>query len=162
MYRVGLLVLSLIVMVGYGSTWVGADQSGESVEEVCIPLGIIPLEPPSGVDQKRAAVNFNHSVHFDYNCKTCHHTWEGDGPVLNCTTSGCHDLIKTPMKPDNGGIDDKMAIHYFKRAYHAACIGCHKQIKEANSELEKSGKLVEGQLAATGPTGCVECHPRDE
>ena len=160
MYRVGLLILCLIVIVA-GSTWVDADQSQESVSEVCIPMGIITLAPPSGADQKRAAVEFNHPLHFDYNCKTCHHTWEGDGPVLNCTTSGCHDLITTPMKPDNAGIDEEMAILYFKRAYHASCIGCHKQIKEANLALEMSRKPLTEQLAPTGPTSCVACHPND-
>lgn len=160
MYRVGLLILCLIVMVA-GSTWVGADQSQESVSEVCIPMGTITLTPPSGADQKRAAVEFNHSLHFDYNCKTCHHTWEGDDPVLSCTTSGCHDLLTTPMKPDNAGIDEETAIHYFKRAFHASCIGCHKQIKEANLALEMSRKPVADQLAPTGPTSCVACHPND-
>lgn len=161
MYRVGLLILCLIGMVAYGSSWVGADQSTESVSDMCIPMGIIALQPPSGADKQRAAVDFNHSLHFDFNCKTCHHTWEGTGPVQSCSTSGCHDLVKTPMKPDNAGIDEEMAIRYFKRAFHASCIGCHKQIKEANLALEMSRKPVEGKLAATGPTSCAECHPRD-
>jgi hypothetical protein len=161
MYRVGLLILCLIVMVAYGSTWVGADQSPESVSELCIPMGIIALQPPSGADQQRAAVDFNHSLHFDFNCKTCHHTWEGTGAVQSCSTSGCHDLVKTPMKPDNAGIDEEMAIRNFKRAFHASCIGCHKRIKEANLALEMSRKPVGDKLAATGPTSCAECHPRD-
>jgi len=129
--------------------------SGFSEEgELCFPLGTITLTPPEGVEAERAPVEFPHSVHFDYSCKACHHEWTGGEEDLGCMASGCHDsgtsLLMT--NPDE-------AYRYFKTAYHAQCIGCHKEIKEENLRKEMSLKDIEEPLPKTGPTGCNECHP---
>ena len=42
-----------------------------------------------------------------------------------------------------------------------SCIGCHKEIKKTNKALEASKMALGEQLAATGPTGCNECHPKE-
>jgi hypothetical protein len=130
-------------------------------EELCIPLGELTLSPPDGVDQKRSSVEFPHSVHFDYACRQCHHTWSGGAEVMGCSTSECHDQLGTPEDPETGEPDPSMAIRYYKKAYHQLCIGCHKEIKKKNEELELAKEVLEADLAKTGPTGCVKCHPKE-
>jgi hypothetical protein len=130
-------------------------------EELCIPLGELPLSPPEGVAQKRSSVDFPHSVHFDYACQKCHHTWSGEAEVKGCSTSECHDQLTTPKNPETGTPDPAMAIRYYKKAYHQLCIGCHKEIKEKNKELELAKEVLEQDLARTGPTGCIKCHPKE-
>ncbi|MBW2370026.1 MAG: cytochrome c3 family protein [Deltaproteobacteria bacterium] len=136
--------------------------SGQTDEDLCIPMGTIILEPPEGIEQKRSSVDFPHSVHFDYACRKCHHTWSGRQQVQNCTTSGCHDLLKTLKTSQTDKIDQALVIRYYKKAYHEMCIGCHKDIKKKNKELEFSKKNLDEPLAMTGPTGCVKCHPKAE
>jgi len=79
-------------------------------------------------------VEFPHSDHFDYadDCSVCHH--HSEGKTVSCAK--CHEPFKVyhykGAKRINGlGL---------KGAYHARCIGCHKE---------------EG-----GPVGCTECHKR--
>jgi hypothetical protein len=130
-------------------------------DELCIPLGSWELDPPDGVDQKRSSVEFPHSTHFGYKCQQCHHTWSGEAEVLSCSTSGCHDQLATPVDEETGKADPEKAIQYYKKAYHGLCLGCHKEIKERNKELELSKEVLEEDLAKTGPTGCVKCHPKE-
>jgi hypothetical protein len=130
-------------------------------EELCIPLGELTLSPPDEVDQKRSSVEFPHSVHFGYACQQCHHTWSGEAEVKGCSTLECHDQLSTPKNPETGATDPAMAIKYYKKAYHQLCIGCHKEIKEKNKELELAKEVLEQDLAKTGPTGCIKCHPKE-
>ena len=160
MKRLHGVALCLIVVLVCGSSWVIAAQ--ESEEALCIPLEEIILEPPESVEAKRSPVAFPHSLHFDYNCKTCHHKWENDASLKGCMASGCHDLAESPKKNAKGdAVDAQAAVRYYKSAYHDACIGCHKKIEKENRELAASGKVLSDQLPRTGPIGCNECHPRE-
>lgn len=158
MRRLGTVSLCIFVLVMFFSVSV-APICAE--EELCIPLGELTLDPPDGVDQKRASVEFPHEVHFGYACQQCHHTWSGEAEVKGCSTSKCHDQLGTPENPETGEPDSAMAIRYYKKAFHQRCIGCHKEIKEKNNELELSKEVLDQDLAKTGPTGCVKCHPKE-
>ena len=132
----------------------------ESEDSLCIPMGTIVLEPPDQVESKRAAVDFPHATHFDYTCSTCHHTWEGDSPVQSCMASGCHDLAINPKKSEGSSVTPELAMRYYKEAYHSACIGCHKEIKQQNQAIEKSYRTATLPIQSSGPTSCSECHPK--
>ena len=153
-YRL-LVGVSLLALLSFGL--VIADESGD---DLCIPLGMILLEPPEEVESKRAAVEFPHAIHFDYTCKSCHHTWDGESAVLSCMASGCHDLAQNPTKEERAA-DPELAIRYYKEAYHSACIGCHKDIKKQNLALEKSYRSATESIQSSGPSGCTECHPKE-
>lgn len=140
------------VLVGFMGTVIAGSDDGE----LCIPLGTIILAPPEGVEAKRAPVEFPHSLHFDTNCKRCHHEWTGGTENLSCMTAGCHDAAESLIMTDK---DED--YRYYKTAYHGQCIVCHKEIKAENKKREMSVTGVEGTLPSTGPTGCIECHPKD-
>ncbi len=146
MNRVLVVLLSLMLasVVSFSSSF---------ADELCIPLDSIELAAPQDVEAKRSAVDFPHPVHFKINCNECHHTWEYGIKIKGCMTSGCHDQTLAPKEGDK--------IMYFKEAYHKACIGCHKTTQARNKKLELSKRSVQNQLEKTGPTGCVECHPKD-
>jgi hypothetical protein len=130
--------------------------ASEYEETLCIPLGTLTLGPPEGVEPKRAAVDFPHSLHFEYSCMECHHMWEGDEEILSCSTSGCHDLVEAP---DPSEQDERML--YYKAAYHKLCIGCHKEIKSRNRQVAQYNQSSDARIMPTGPTGCVQCHPKE-
>ena len=158
MPRLRLLLLCSVVMLILGSTWVVADQKTEKSEDILtVPLGVIELSAPEGVEAKKTAVDFPHAKHFGYNCQTCHHSWDFGPEVSGCMTSGCHDLIKAPQKSEKVS-----TVMYYKKAFHQKCIGCHREIKRQNLAMEK--KVVASadkvKLQSTGPTGCRECHPQ--
>ena len=150
--RIG--VVCLLIFGAYGITAGIAGQN--KTDEMCIPMGPILLEPPESVKQKRSLVDFPHPRHFGYSCQACHHTWTGKVKILDCTTSNCHDLKQAPKKA--AGKD--LAIRYYKKAFHKQCQGCHKELKKKNKRMEKLQNLAESKLMKTGPTGCVECHPK--
>ncbi len=157
-YRVAFVgVVLLIGIVACAS--LGIAVAGD--EEMCVPMGVIPLEPPDSVEAKRATVEFQHSRHFVLACNTCHHTWEGDEPVTGCMTTGCHDLDTLPRKEDSKVIDKDLAFRYYKNAYHGQCIGCHKRMKLEIQKMANTLAGIDGELPATGPTGCIECHPKE-
>ena len=161
----GLLVFILGSVPGLaGQQTQDIEQKGEQETDdmMCLPMGIIVLEPPESVESKRASVDFPHSRHFVYDCKTCHHKWKGDAKIQNCTTSSCHDVQESPLKSKKGTIDKKLAVRYYKAAFHKQCIDCHKQMKSKNKEIEMSQRRLEAKLPETGPTACVKCHPRQE
>jgi len=135
--------------------------AGAGDEEMCVPMGVITLEAPDSVEAKRAAVEFQHGRHFVLACASCHHTWEGAEPITGCMTSGCHDLETLPKKADAKGIDKEQAYRYYKNAYHGQCIGCHKRMKQGIQKMANTLAGIEGQLATTGPSGCIECHPKE-
>jgi hypothetical protein len=150
-------VVFLIGIVACAS--LGVAVAGD--EEMCVPMGVITLEPPDTVEAKRAAVEFQHSRHFVLACSNCHHTWEGAEPITGCMTSGCHDLDSLPRKADSKAIDKDQAYRFFKNAYHGQCIGCHKKMKIEIKQMANTLAGVEGKLPVTGPTGCIECHPKE-
>ncbi len=139
-----LVLMAAVIMVW--STMVTAEQ------ELCIPMGSIDIDPPETITQERASVDFPHSKHFKgYSCDRCHHTWNGDEPVRNCMTSGCHDTITPPANPLKNGKYTADSIKYYKYAYHNQCRDCHKELKNQKTKTVKSMTL---------PTGCIECHPK--
>ena len=160
MYRISVGVLCLILAVIFGNAMV---VSGESEgETISVPLGVIPLNPPGEVEAKRPTVPFPHGRHFVYNCTTCHHQWEMDSQIENCTTSGCHDGTESPVKAGGGKVDEDLVINYYKTAYHKLCISCHREMKAENKKLEKSGRVLKSKLPNTGPTSCNGCHVKEE
>jgi hypothetical protein len=158
MHRIGIGAMCLMIVLVFGATW---EVSGQNqVEEMCIPMGVIPLKPPEGVAAKKATVEFPHARHFITDCKECHHTWTGDVKIQNCTASGCHDLIVAPEKSKKYLSYTDVSIKYYKYAYHQMCIGCHKEIKMRNKAIEQSYKVDPEKIKAAGPSGCIECHPK--
>jgi len=135
--------------------------AGESEDSMCIPMGTITIEPPDGVESKRTAVDFPHATHFNYTCSTCHHKWDKETPVPSCMTATCHDIAISPKKSEGQVVEPELAIRYYKAAYHDACIGCHKKIKQQNKAIEKSYRSLTKSIQSSGPTGCVECHPKE-
>ena len=107
------------------------------------------------------SVEFPHALHFDFSCQTCHHKWEKDANLTGCMTSGCHDLDKAPKSEAAQAEEKDDALKYYKSAYHAMCIGCHKEMHQQNEALAASGKVLRDKLPATGPTGCIGCHPKE-
>jgi len=136
--------------------------SGQSDEEMCIPMGTITLQAPESVEASRPPVPFPHSMHFTYNCQTCHHQWELDEPIVSCTTSGCHDRTAAPVRSKQGTVDEEEAAAYYKNAFHKNCIGCHKELKIARKNLEMSGRTLKQKLPPSGPTTCRGCHKPEE
>ncbi|MBW1695653.1 MAG: cytochrome c3 family protein [Deltaproteobacteria bacterium] len=135
----------------------------ETVEEICIPMGSFYIEPPEDVTAKRASVDFPHSRHFDYSCKTCHHKWDYEGPILGCTTSGCHDGLEPPKKVGTTAEYNELSMRYYKNAYHDMCLGCHKSIKKQNILAERKLRFTDKdtKLKKAGPLTCKNCHPEE-
>ncbi len=158
MHRSRLLSLGIVVILMIGSA---AIVSGQSEEEMIVPMGIIVIGPPESVEARRSPVEFPHAVHFKFECRACHHKWEGPEQIQGCMTSGCHDVAVSPIRAGQGNVPREEAIKYYKSAYHEMCIGCHKEIKRMNKELEMSMRKLPSELPPSGPIGCFECHPRE-
>ncbi|MFH0726957.1 MAG: cytochrome c3 family protein [Pseudomonadota bacterium] len=158
MRGIGLMALCGVLLVAVGISF----AASEELDELCIPMQVLVLEPLSGATQHRSSVQFPHATHFNYACQRCHHDWNGKTEVQTCTTSGCHDQAKTPKADAMKEPSDAIAVKYYKKAYHKLCIGCHKDIKQKNTALEFSKKTLTVTLAKTGPTGCIQCHPKQD
>ena len=158
MHRLRFFVLGIIVVLVIGSA---AIVFGEFEDEMIVPMGIIALSAPESVELKRSEVEFPHATHFEFECRTCHHKWEGPEVIQGCTTSSCHDVEVSPIRSGQKNVPKEVSILYYKSAYHQMCIGCHKEMKRANKVLEMSLKKLPGELPATGPTGCFQCHPKE-
>jgi hypothetical protein len=160
MYKISLGVFCLVLAIIFGNAMVVTGSS--DADEMCVPMGTITLEPLAGVEAKRSPVDFHHPTHFGFSCQTCHHQWELDEPIVGCTTGGCHDVAEAPKPSETGAIDQDLAAMYYKTAFHTLCIGCHKEMRAQNKALEMSGRILRENLPSTGPTGCVQCHPKEE
>jgi hypothetical protein len=91
---------------------------------------------PAALKGTKAPVAFSHDRHGAIECGTCHHTWDGSGPVARCSAPGCHDQ------------PGKQGAMTFYNAYHAkgmdrSCMGCHKL-------TAKQGRPA--------PVACNACH----
>ncbi len=153
------LLIGVIACASLGIAVAGDDATENS--EMCVPMGVIELVPPESVEAKRAPVAFDHGRHFVLACNDCHHTWKGTEPVTGCMTAGCHDLEILPRKEGSKAIDKELAFRYYKNAYHGQCIGCHKSMQLEIDQMAKTLASMDEKLPATGPTGCIECHPKD-
>lgn len=155
-------ILSVLLCITAAFCFPVVSASVDEINEtMSVPMGVIILKPPEPASPVNSLVEFPHSRHFIYDCRRCHHKWEGNTQNLSCGTSNCHDLSGTP-KAEGEKPKQDMSFRYFKKAYHDQCIGCHKSIKVNNSEIELSKKELKSKLPTTGPTGCVECHPRQK
>jgi hypothetical protein len=153
--RKSVLFVTVVLM---GLVWVSLLIADD---EMCVPMGEITLSSLAK-DAERSAVTFPHAVHFNYTCQECHHKWNGKEAIQSCTTSGCHDLDKAPVDEKGKPIEDKVIkARYYKNAFHDNCIGCHKQIKMKNKDMEASMASLGEKLPPTGPTGCIQCHPKE-
>lgn len=160
MQKLGFLFLCLSIVFVLGSITIVGGQ--ETEEEMIVPMGIIVIGPPDSVEPKRSPVDFPHSRHFaSVDCRTCHHTWQGTETIKSCTTTDCHDVAVSPTKSEKGSANPDLAIRYYKAGYHQLCIGCHKEIKIQNKQLETSLKDLNEALPVPGPTGCILCHPKE-
>ncbi len=161
MQKIGLLCLCLSMVLVFGSITMVVGQ--ETEDEMVVPMGVIVIEPPESVEPKRSPVEFPHSTHFaSVDCRTCHHKWEGTEIIKSCTTSDCHDVTVSPTKSGQGATNPDLAIRYYKAGFHQMCIGCHKEIKAQNIQLETSHKELKETLTIPGPTSCIQCHPKEE
>ena len=115
--RIQLLLAVLVLCAGTalaGDTTIAEDKA------------IIQFETKLGI------VTFLHQMHAGLGtteCTTCHHTWEGTGPVKTC--HACHDK-KDAEAPAA------------KKACHTRCIGCHEYTGAEGSDagpLKKKCKL---------------------
>jgi len=101
--------------------------------------GDLHLAPPAAWKASKSSVAFSHSGHAKakIDCKSCHHAWDGKGPVRSCAAAGCHDQ------------PGKKGERAFYSAFHAkadrSCLGCHKSVKA------KGGHA---------PVACKECHAK--
>jgi hypothetical protein len=147
--------LLLALTIGMGPDGLRAED-----DEMCLPLGTITLEAPADVEAKRSPVEFPHGAHFDFSCKECHHTWEGDEPIMSCQTSGCHDLVESPYVKGEKPDPEEVQL-YYKNAYHKSCIGCHKEINKANKAMAATPGNTDAGALKSGPTSCNACHPKE-
>ena len=161
MQKIGILCLCLSMVLVFGSITLVVGQDTE--DEMVVPMGIIVIEAPESVEPKRSPVDFPHSTHFaSVDCRTCHHTWQGTEIIKGCATTDCHDVTVSPTKSGIGESNPDLAIRYYKTGYHQMCIGCHKEIKAQNIQLETSHKELKEALTIPGPTSCIQCHPKEE
>jgi len=151
MLRTGIILIPLLFLSIFGIIATCPAQGAE--DTMCLPMHSV-LKPPDGVEPARDLVEFPHAGHFTIDCNRCHHKWEGKGKIRNCMTSGCHDLAASPQKAS----DHATRIRYYKTAFHAQCIGCHRENKRKNAATIKSFRILKEKLPETGPTGCVDCH----
>ena len=158
MHKRYLLMVGAVLLSIFSFGTVIAEEPGETM---CIPMGSITIAPPHQVESKRTPVDFPHAIHFNYTCKTCHHKWDQETPVISCQTAGCHDITAAPKKAGSAKIDSGLSGRYYKAAYHGNCIGCHKKIKQHNKAIEDSYRSVSEPIQKSGPTGCTECHPKE-
>ena len=157
MRKLGIIGALFIIFI-FGFSWMVSGK--EPVDDICIPMGSFALEPPESVTAKISSVEFPHSRHFDFSCKSCHHTWDYQSAIDTCMTSGCHELTESPKKSDPGSPDKKTQILYFKNAFHESCISCHKKIKKQNIEEEKKLRATDKEtvIKKVGPLSCKGCH----
>lgn len=136
----------------------------DSVKEwnvIYIPIRTIFIGPPGNTIPRKPLANFPHPVHFNYSCKTCHHTWDGYKRIRSCTASGCHGAIKVPGEDTAPGGELTSNIRNYKVAYHNMCLGCHRRIKVKNKQLAASRSIIGESVAAFGPTNCRGCHQKE-
>jgi hypothetical protein len=130
---------------------------------LCFGAGIPDKVSIGDIQKYYAPVDFNHAAHInslkdcglchhhttgaqvaDPNCARCHKN-SGAQPVVSC--KGCH--VAEPFTPEalKQQRDQHPPIYHrdkpgLKAAYHVSCLGCH----------QKMG----------GPTGCQDCHTRND
>lgn len=123
-------------------------------DELSLPMGDMTLTAPPDSNPTLSPVAFDHSLHFQFSCKSCHHEWDQVSPVQGCATSGCHEKL-WPSPPGAKPSSEKR-VKSLSGAYHKACRDCHRDIQKANEAQAQQGETL---IQATGPIACGECHP---
>ncbi|PIE62605.1 MAG: class III cytochrome C family protein [Desulfobacter postgatei] len=146
------LFLISVALLAFSLT--GAALAGDTKVEAALelPTGTITLEAPQGAGYKAtlSPVIFPHSLHFSYSCQECHHTWDGNGTLKSCGTSGCHENFWA-LKPSQKDASKKN-VKSLVGAFHQVCRDCHR--KEAAQQKAAGSKSI-----TTGPVACTGCHP---
>jgi len=127
-------LLCVMMATFFSGSWAVAKKTMDAVQ---LPVGTLTVSAPRGVVPSRSPVDFPHSLHFVYACKTCHHTWDGFTPVKSCTTSGCHDQVAPSKKANGKVVSSTQEIRYFREAYHQNCIICHKRLEVKRRRLRE-------------------------
>lgn len=133
------------------------------VSGVCFGSGIPDKITINSIQKYYSGVEFNHASHInnlkdcglchhhttgaqvnDPNCARCHKN-SGAQAVVSC--KGCH--AAEPFTPEalKQQRDKHPPLYHkdqagLKGAYHLSCVGCHEKMK--------------------GPTGCQDCHTRND
>lgn len=136
---------------------------GLLVTGICFGTGIPDKITIKSIEKYYAPVTFNHAAHIsnlkdcglchhhttgaqvsDPNCARCHKN-SGAQPVVSC--KGCH--VADPFTPEalKQQRDQQPPVYHrdkpgLKAAYHISCVGCHQKM--------------------SGPTGCQDCHTRND
>ena len=154
------IIGAFLIIFTLGFSWMVSGKV--AADDVCIPMGSFLLEPPESVTAKKPPVDFPHSRHFDFSCKTCHHIWDYESEIQTCTTSGCHDITEPPKKSEKSSDAQETAWLYYKNAFHTSCMDCHKKIKKQNVAEEKKLRATDKNtiIKKAGPLRCKVCHER--
>jgi hypothetical protein len=133
------------------------------VSNVCFGAGIPDKVSIGSIQKYYAPVSFNHAAHINKlkDCGLCHHHTTGaqvsdpncarchknSGAQANVSCKGCH--AAEPFTPEalKQQRDQQPPIYHrdkpgLKAAYHISCLGCHQKM--------------------SGPTGCQDCHKRND
>jgi hypothetical protein len=133
------------------------------VSNVCFGAGIPDKVTINSIQKYYEPVSFNHAAHINKlkDCGLCHHHTTGaqvtdpncarchknSGAQATVSCKGCH--VADPFTPEalKQQRDQQPPIYHrdkpgLKAAYHVSCLGCH----------QKMG----------GPTGCQDCHKRND
>lgn len=131
------LVVSVCTLALATAAWSEGEKFSDIVvakSTLCIPLELTFKRPAGVLKTTLPAVTFSHGRHNAIPCATCHHMWDGQGPVQGCAEPGCHDNLTERQEPTS----------YF-RAFHNkdsanSCLGCH--MKTNLVRKEKGQKLL--------------------
>ena len=148
--------------LGRRSIWVMTMALGFGPAAVGLGMEVPDTVSLKTLSQYYDGVEFDHALHLDVtsDCAVCHHhatgtavqvgncaKCHGGGEVLaKVACSDCH-----PREPFAAGYlqakqADSQRYHNdqlgLKGAYHQSCLGCHRQMD--------------------GPTGCQDCHTRNQ
>lgn len=133
--RSKVMLSTLVVLVFTLAVATAAFSEGGKFSEIvdakstlCYPLELTFKRPSGVLKTSFVPVTFSHGQHGNIPCGSCHHMWDGKGPVEGCATAGCHDNLKERQE----------ATSYF-RAFHdknseTSCLGCHMKTNIVRKE----------------------------
>lgn len=141
-----------LVIVGMALTFAASGlYAGTKVEDT------FKMDTKEFKEHKKGNVTFAHKEHIEkYNlsCGDCHHDANGKpldikmgDDVQRCVE--CHTETEK-VKGEKLAKKEKIK-KYLEEAFHANCIGCHKDFNVKNGDPK--GK-------APAPTSCTKCHPK--
>ena len=84
----------------------------------------------------KTPVVFNHANHKAYDCKECHHKWDGSSAMQPCSAAGCHDVMDRKDKTSKSYF---FIIHERKKAKLSTCLSCHSEVATKENKKEMTG-----------------------